>query len=201
MFQNRKMLTVLAICGSLRKESFNRGLIKALPALAPSTIGIVEAPSIGEIPHYDGDTQVDDGFPAAAIRLAEAIRAADGIIVVAPEYNWSIPGVLKNAIDWLSRMSNQPFKDKPMALQSVAPGRVGGPRMQSHLRQVLACVDAQVFAKPEVYVTFAAEKIDMVDLRITDEPTRDIIRQQLSAFESFIHRCRAGSKLSVDIVA
>lgn len=185
------MLNMLTICGSLRKGSHNRILMNALPALAPATMKLTESPSIRDIPHYDGDAQTAQGFPASVTALAEAIRAADGVIIVTPEYNWSVPGTLKNAIDWLSRMPNQPFKDKPTAIQSASGGLLGGSRMQYHLRQVLASIDVPVFLKPEVVVTFAATKVDEATGALKDEPTRAVVRQQLAAFEGFVNRYKS----------
>ena len=119
---------------------------------------------------------------------ADAIRGADGLIIVSPEYNWSIPGGLKNAIDWVSRMKDQPFKDKPVALQSAAGGILGGSRMQYHLRQSLTSVDVILFGRPEVLVTFAAQKFDEKTLELKDQTAIDLIKQQLAAFEKFIRR-------------
>ena len=118
--------------------------------------------------------------------FADAIRSADGVIIVSPEYNWTIPGALKNAIDWVSRMKDQPFKDKPVAMQSCAGGVLGGARMQYHLRQSLTSIDAILFGRPEILVTFAATKFDEKTLELKDQPTIDIVKQQLAAFEKFI---------------
>src|SRR5439155_21140948 len=131
------------------------------------------------------------GFPPAVVALAEAIRTADGLIFVTPEYNCSIPGGLKNAIDWASRMKDQPFKDKPVALQSVAGGILGGSRMQYHLRQSLTSVDAVLFGRPEVIVTFAAQKFDEKTLEVKDQAAIDMIKLQLGGFETFIRRVSA----------
>ena len=119
---------------------------------------------------------------------ADAIRAADGVIIVSPEYNWSIPGGLKNAIDWVSRFKEVPFKEKPVALQSCAGGALGGARMQYHLRQCLTSIDALIFGKPEIFVSFSAKKFDEKTLELTDQPTIDIVKQQLASFEKFIRR-------------
>ena len=126
------------------------------------------------------------GFPATVTAFADAIRAADGVIIVSPEYNWTIPGALKNAIDWVSRMKEQPFKDKPVALQSASGGLLGASRMQYHLRQCLTSIDALIFGRPEVIVTFAPQKIENGELK--DQPTRDMIKLQLAGFETFIRR-------------
>src|SRR5579871_5142794 len=127
-------VTVITICGSLRKGSFNAALQRALPALAPPGLAIKAAPPWASFPIYNADDQNATGFPAAVNTLADAIRAADGVIFVTPEYNFSIPGGLKNAIDWVSRLPNQPFAGKPVALQSASPGPLGGGRVQYDMR-------------------------------------------------------------------
>lgn len=179
-------LKVLSICGSLRKGSYNAAVARALPSLASPGLQVVPAPTFESFPLYNQDIETAQGIPAAVTALADAIRSADGVIVTSPEYNWSIPGVLKNAIDWLSRVKNQPFKGKPVAIQSASPGLLGGARMQYHLRQVLASVDAVVFVKPEVLVTFAAQKFDEASLELKDQMTVDAVKKQLAAFESFV---------------
>ena len=181
-------LNVLVICGSLRKRSYNAALVRALPALAPPEIKFIDAPPYDTFPLYNHDIQVESGFPAETVAWADAIRAADGVIIVSPEYNWSIPGGLKNAIDWVSRMKEVPFKDKPVAIQSCAGGVLGGARMQYHLRQCLTSIDAFLFGKPEILVTFAAKKFDEKTLALTDQPTIDIVKQQLAGFEKFVRR-------------
>jgi chromate reductase, NAD(P)H dehydrogenase (quinone) len=183
-----QQLDVLVICGSLRKGSYNAALARTLPGLAPSGIKLRSAPSFEKLPIYNFDLQQSGGFPAEATAWAEAVRGADGVIVVSPEYNWSIPGGLKNAIDWVSRMKEQPFKDKPVALQSAAGGILGGSRMQYHLRQSLLSIDAALFGKPEVIVTFAAQKFDEKTLELKDQTAIDLIKQQLAGFEKFIRR-------------
>ena len=183
-------LDVLVICGSLRKGSYNASVARALPALAPPNMTIKPAPSFANFPLYNADVQNESGFPAAVTALADAIRSADGLIIVTPEYNWSIPGGLKNAIDWISRTKDQPFKDKPVAIQSAATGPLGGGRLQYHLRMSLTFNDAMIFGRPEVFVSFAAKKIDEKTGELTDEPTRDIIRKQLEAFAKYIERVR-----------
>jgi chromate reductase len=181
-------LDVLVICGSLRKGSYNAALARTLPKLAPAGMALRTAPPFDKMPHYNADIQNSTGFPAEATAFADAIRSTDGVIIVSPEYNWSIPGVLKNAIDWVSRMKDQPFKDKPVALQSCAGGVLGGARMQYHLRQSLISVDAILFGRPEILVTFAAKKFDEKTLELTDQPTIDIVKQQLAAFETFVRK-------------
>ncbi|MEI7804607.1 MAG: NADPH-dependent FMN reductase [Hyphomicrobiales bacterium] len=183
-------LNVIVICGSLRKGSFNASVARALPALAPPEMTIKPAPGYDKFPLYNADMQAA-GNPPEVIAWVEAIRATDGVVIVSAEYNWSIPGPLKNAIDWASRVKDQPFKDKPVALQSASPGLVGGSRMQYHLRQALTSIDAMMFGKPEVIINFANKKIDEKTGEIADQPTKDIITQQLAAFAKFIERVRA----------
>jgi chromate reductase len=100
---------------------------------------------------------------------------------VTPEYNYSIPGVLKNAIDWLSRVTPQPFAKKPVAIQTASPGQIGGARAQYHLRQSLVFLDAFVLNKPEAMIGLATSKIDPQTLALTDEPTREFLTRQISA--------------------
>jgi chromate reductase len=154
--------------------------------LAPEGMIIKEGPSFASFPIYNFDDQQASGIPAAVTALGEAIRSADGVLVVSSEYNWSIPGGLKNAIDWLSRMKEVPFVGKPTCIQSAAPGLLGGSRMQYHLRMALHAVDASLFGKPEVIVNMAASKF--AEGKLTDQGAIDLIKQQLAAFGKFIER-------------
>jgi len=184
-------LTVLTICGSLRKGSFNAMTQRALPALAPAGLAPKAAPSFADFPLYNADVQTSTGFPAQVNVLADAIRAADGVIFCTPEYNFTIPGGLKNAIDWVSRLPNQPLAGKPVALQSASPGPVGGARVQYDMRKAMAFLDAFVLNKPEIFIGNCASKFDEKTGELTDETTRGFIKQQLAAFEIFIARVDA----------
>jgi chromate reductase len=181
-------LNVLMICGSLRKGSFNRKLMNLAPGLAPPDMALKEAPPFSGFPLYNADLQ-QQGVPADVTALADAIRAADGLLVVSPEYNFSIPGGWKNAIDWLSRLDKQPFAGKPVAIQSASGGLLGGSRMQYHLRQSLTFVDVFLFGRPEVFINFAAQKFDD-EGNLKDEAARNLIKQQLTNFAAFIRRVR-----------
>jgi chromate reductase len=181
-------LNVIVICGSLRKASYNAALARTLPALAPPGMAVKAAPGWDKMAVYNHDLHADGKFPAEVTAWGDAIRSADGVIIVSPEYNWSIPGGLKNAIDWVSRFKEVPFKEKPVALQSCAGGALGGARMQYHLRQSLTAIDALIFGKPEIFVSFSAKKFDEKTLELTDQPTVDIVKQQLASFEKFIRR-------------
>jgi chromate reductase len=178
--------SVITICGSLRKGSYNRIVMKALPGLAPDGMQIKEAPPFDEFPLYNADVQNSTGFPAPVQSLADAIRAADGVIINTPEYNFGIPGGLKNAIDWVSRLQNQPFAGKPVALQSASPGPVGGARVQYDLRRTMVFLDALTLNKPEIFIGNCAQRLDEKTGQITDEQTRNFIKQQLAAFATFI---------------
>jgi chromate reductase len=182
------MAKVVAICGSLRKASISRALMRSLQPLAPEGMEIVEAPPIDALPLYNFDIQAKS-FPEPVNALSEAIRAAAGVIIVTPEYNYSVPAPLKNAIDWVSRVQNQPFLGKPVCLMSASPGALGGARSQYHLRQIFVFLEAFVLNRPEVMVTMANSKFEMVDnapTTLSDQPTKDVIKQNLAGFAKLI---------------
>ena len=181
-------LSVLTVCGSLRKGSYNAMVQRALPALAPEGMTLRPAASFAEFPLYNFDIQNSTGFPAPVQAFADSIRSADGVIFCTPEYNFGIPGGLKNAIDWVSRMPNQPFAGKPVALQSASPGPVGGARAQYDFRKAMVFLDAFTLNKPEIFIGSCASKFDEKTGEITDEATRGFIKQQLAAFATFIAR-------------
>jgi chromate reductase len=182
------MANVVSICGSLRKGSYNRMVLSALAGLAPAGMAIKEGPTFATFPLYDADLQNSSGFPRPVTVLADAIRGADGVIFCTPEYNFSLPGGLKNAIDWVSRLPNQPFAGKPIAIISASPGPLGGGRVQYDLRRCMVFLDALTLNKPEVFIGSCASKFDEKSGAITDETTRGFIKQQLAAFANFIDR-------------
>ena len=184
---DEKKLHFVTLLGSLRKASLNGVIARALPTLAPDGVTIEPLGSAGDFPLYNADTQAE-GFPASVLAMAEAITMAHGVIIVTPEYNYSVPGVLKNALDWLSRLPAQPFAGKPTVIQSGSPGMIGGARAQYHLRQILVFLDAAVMNKPEVMVSQIMTKVDPTTGEITDSATRDIIVAQLKAFAAFTRR-------------
>ena len=181
-------MNVISICGSLRKASYNRMVMNALPGLAPEGMSIKEAPPFADFPLYNVDFQEANGVPASVQKLAEAVRAADGVVFTTPEYNFSIPGGLKNAIDWLSRVPNQPFSGKAVAIQSATNGPLGGGRMQYDLRRSMIFLDAVTFGRPEIFIGNVSTRIDAATGEITDKQTVEFIRQQLAAFAKFIER-------------
>nr|WP_294517933.1 NADPH-dependent FMN reductase [uncultured Rhodopila sp.] len=182
-----KPLHFVTLLGSLRHGSYNGAIARALPALAPEGVSIAPLGSVGDLPIYDADVQAG-GFPAAVLAMAETITKADGVIIVTPEYNYSVPGGLKNALDWLSRLPAPPLAGKPVAIQSASPGLVGGARAQYHLRQILVFLDAFVLNKPEVMVGQVINKVDATTLELSDQATRDFIAGQLKAFAAFARR-------------
>jgi len=183
-------MNIVSICGSLRQGSYNRMVMNALAGLAPAGMNIKEAPSFAELPLYNADIQNSSGFPAAVRTLADAIRAADGVVFCTPEYNFSIPGGLKNAIDWVSRLPDQPLAGKPVAIQSASPGPLGGGRVQYDLRRTMVFLDAFALNKPEIFIGNCASKIDDKTGELKDETTRNFIKQQLEAFAKFVERHR-----------
>lgn len=182
-----KPLHLVTLLGSLRRASYHAALARALPALAPEGTTITPLGSVGEIPHYDADLQAE-GFPEAVLAMGAAIKAADGVIIVTPEYNYSVPGALKNALDWLSRLPDAPLAGKPVAIQTGSPGLIGGARCQYHLRQILVFLDAFVLNKPEVMVSQIAAKVNADSGELTDQATLDFVATQLKAFGTFARR-------------
>ena len=173
-------LQFAVLVGSLRKESFNRSIANTLDELAPEHVQVSLLGSVEDIPHYSADAQTI-GFPSHVAQMAEAITGADAVIIVTPEYNFSVPGALKNALDWLSRVTPQPLRRKPVAIQTASPGMLGGVRAQFHLRQILVSMDARVLNRPEVIIGGIADKIDRVSKLLRDHDTREVVGTQLAA--------------------
>ncbi len=176
----------VVLVGSVRKGSYNAAIARALKDLVPEGVEVELLPSVAELPIYDADIQAE-GFPEKVTALGDAIRAADAVVVVTPEYNYSVPGGLKNAIDWVSRLPNQPFKGKPVLIQSASMGVLGGARAQYHLRQIFVFLDASVMNVPEVMVGAVHKKVSEGG-ELTDQPTRDFIAGQLKTFHDFVSR-------------
>jgi chromate reductase, NAD(P)H dehydrogenase (quinone) len=183
-------MNVLGVSGSLRKNSFNSAALHAAQALAPQGMSIKIA-EIGDFPLYNEDVRAA-GFPAPVERFRSEIAAADALLFVTPEYNFSVPGVLKNAIDWASRPPNQPFSEKPVALMGASGGPVGTARAQYHLRQVLYGLNAFLVNKPEVFIGQAPTKFDEAG-NLVDETTKDFIRKLLESLAAWTKRLQAGA--------
>ncbi|MBV9992812.1 MAG: NAD(P)H-dependent oxidoreductase [Alphaproteobacteria bacterium] len=166
---------ILAFCGSLRKGSYNRMALNAAKALAPDGVEIESFDELGDVPPYNEDVR-EAGFPPVIETLREQVRAADALVFGTPEYNYSVPGVLKNAIDWVSRPPDQPFKGKPCAVMGASISMLGGARAQYHLRQSMVFLDMHPVNQPEVMIAAAKEKFD-ADGKLTDETSKKLIRQ------------------------
>jgi chromate reductase len=180
-------LKILGIAGSLRRGSFNAAALRAAQELAPAgtTIDIFH---IAPIPLYDEDVKVQ-GFPPVVTDLRARIKAADGLLLATPEYNYSTSGVLKNAIDWASRPPEQPFDGKPIALMGASGGALGTARAQYHLRQMFIFLNAHMLNRPEVMIGGAPSKFD-AEGKLTDQATRDFLGTMLTAFKAWIEKLR-----------
>ncbi len=169
-------ITVLGIAGSLRKDSFNRKALAAAQRLAPEGMRI-ETFDLTGIPIFNQDE--DQHPPQKVIDFKKAIRAADAILIVTPEYNYSVPGMLKNAIDWASRpYGDSAWAGKPVAIMGASPGILGTARAQYHLRQMFVFLNMYAVNQPEVMISAAQNKFD-ADGNLTDEVAKKLITQLL----------------------
>lgn len=184
-------LNILGFAGSLRKNSFNRAILRAAVELAPPDVSI-ETFDLDGIPPFNQDLE---GKPPEKVKdFKSKIRAADAILIATPEYNYSIPGVLKNAIDWASRpYGDSAWQGKPVGIMGASPGMIGTARAQYHLRQSFVFLDMHPVNSPEVMVTFAHEKIDQ-DGRLTDEKTRGKIKELLTGLAEWTRKLKTISE-------
>jgi chromate reductase len=182
------MLKIGYLVGSLAGNSINRTLSKALIRLAPDTLEFTEIP-IKDLPLYSSDYDAD--FPPAGRDLKASIEASDGILFVSPEYNRSIPGALKNAIDWGSRpWGTNSFARKPTGIIGASPGGIGTAVMQSNMRSVLSFLDAPQLNSPEAYVQFVADDFT-ADGEVTNERTETFLRHYMDEYCAFVQRVLA----------
>lgn len=179
-------MKLLGISGALRKASTNTGLLRALQAMLPEDVAL-DIATLHGIPLYDGDDEAATGKPEAVKTLDAKIRAADGIVIACPEYNFSVPGVLKNATDWLSR-GGSPFKWKRVGVIGAGDGHyLGTGRSQYHFRQNLQALQAIVMPRPEIFVNHNSEKFDK-DGNLTDAHTRQHLQHWLTAFVEWVEK-------------
>jgi len=183
-------IQVLGIAGSLRKGSYNRAALRAAQQLAPDTARI-EIFDLDGIPLFNQDEEAN--LPPRVTALKDAIRAADAILIVTPEYNYSVPGVLKNAIDWASRPYGQSaWEGKPVAVMGAAGGPLGSARAQYHLRQTFVFLNMYPVNRPEVMISSAQEKFDQQG-NLTNEASRKLIRQLLENLVAWTQRLQSGA--------
>ena len=179
------MTRLIGISGSLRAGSLNTALLRSVAELMPEGAKL-DIAAIDDIPLYNGDLDVDGGPPGVR-SLKQRIGDADGLLLSTPEYNFGVPGVLKNAIDWVSRPGfKSVLAHKPVAIIGAAPGIVGTARAQGQLKQVLLGTLSEVFPYPEVLVGKAHERI--VDGKLQDEQTRKVLEQMLAGYVAWINR-------------
>lgn len=184
-------IKILGISGSLRRESLNRALLRAAGTVLPDGVTL-EIADISDLPLYNWDVEQESGFPESVVRFRSQIAAADGLLISTPEYNNSMPGALKNAIDWASRGGqDSPLNQKPTAMMGAA-GRLGSVRAQMHLRTVLLHNDLKMVQRPEVLV---AAGDNFSDGELVNERYLDQIRRLVAALADIIESNRSSGDL------
>ena len=182
-----QIINILGFAGSLRSGSYNRALLRATLELLPGDANM-EIFELDGIPPYNQDW--DSSVPEKVKEFKRKIKAADAILIVTPEYNYSVPGVLKNAIDWASRpYGDNSLESKPVAIMSASTGMLGGARAQYHLRQTFVFLNMQPVNRPEVMVNFAAQKFDEKG-KLIDQKTQDLIKQLLDNLVSWTKKLK-----------
>ena len=181
------MTKILGISGSLRKASFNSGLLRAAQELAPEGVEI-EIGSIAEVPLYNGDVEDSEGTPPAVTKLRKQLAEADGLLLVTPEYNNGVPGVLKNAIDWMSRKDGMAiFKGKPVAITGASPGGFGTILSQENWQQIMRFLLVRPWWEGRLLVSRATGLFDE-DGNLTDEKTRGLLKDFVTGFANSLDR-------------
>ena len=180
-----KHVRILGIAGSLRRESYNRAALRAATQLVPEG-AMIEIFELDDIPGFNQDDEQNP--PAKIADLKRRIREADAVLIVTPEYNYSIPGVLKNAIDWASRpYGDSAWNGKPAAIMGASIGAIGTARAQYHLRQMFVFLNMFPINQPEVMIGNASERFD-AEGNLTDETTKKLIRQLLQSLVEWTQR-------------
>jgi chromate reductase, NAD(P)H dehydrogenase (quinone) len=180
-----KQIKVLAFAGSIRRESYNKALVRLAVEVAPPNVAI-DVFDLEGIPQYNAD--LESTLPKQVQEFKAKIRSADALLIATPEYNYSVAGVLKNAIDWASRPAvGNPLEGKPVAVMSASTGRFGGARAQYHLRQTFVFLNMHPVNRPEVMFSDAANNVDF-EGRVTNEKTRELVKQLLEALAAWTLR-------------
>jgi chromate reductase, NAD(P)H dehydrogenase (quinone) len=182
---------ILGLAGSLRRASFNRGLIRAAQELAPDGVMVELYEGLAEIPFFNQDVE-DEGDPVPVKALKEKIREADAVLIATPEYDYAIPGVLTTALDWSLRPPS-PLRHKPVGIVGASPGSVGTARGQMVLRQILLHAPAYVLPEPQMFISYSRERFDE-NGDLTDEETRERMRRFLVALVEWTERLYLGAK-------
>ena len=180
-------INVLGISGSLRKASFNTAALRAAAELIPPGFNL-ETFDLAPLPMYNDDVRVA-GYPAVVQEFRAKITAADALLLVTPAYTYSVPGVLKNAIDWASRPPDVPLAGKIAAIMGAATGLLGTARAQYHLRQICLGVNMLLVTRPEVFIAQSAQKFDATG-KLIDQTARDLIAQLLVALKDLTLKLR-----------
>jgi chromate reductase len=189
------MIKLVGFSGSLRRGSYNAALLRAASELMPNDSELT-IESIAGIPLYNADEESEHGVPQAAARLKEAIAAADGLLIVTPEYNNSIPGVTKNAVDWLSRPSTdipRIFGGRPVAIMGASPGRFGTVLSQNAWLPVLRTLGADLWSGGRLLLSQASTVVG-ADGAISDATTRENIRKFMAGFVKFVRKERSAAR-------
>jgi len=182
-----EIVSILGFAGSLRRRSYNKALLRAASELLPKNAGL-EIFDLEGIPPFNQD--FEKRIPRRAKEFKAKIRAADAILIATPEYNYSVPGVLKNAIDWASRpYADNSFEGKPVAIMSASTGMLEGARAQYHLRQTLAALNMHPVNRPEVIVISASDKISE-EGRVEDRTTRKLVKELLKNLVAWTQRLK-----------
>ena len=182
------MIKILGFTGSLRRKSYNMAALRAAKGLLPEGAEL-EIADLSKLPFFNEDVEAE-GTPGVVDDFKGKIANADALLIATPEYNFSIPPVLKNALDWASRGSDSPLKGKPLAIMSASPGMLGGARVQYHLRQVCVGLDLKTLNKPEVFISRANKKFNE-DGEITDDYTQRAIAKLLAALVDSVKETRS----------
>ena len=188
------MAKIIGIAGSLRKASFNAALLRAAAGLVPAGTEI-EIASIAGIPLYDGDLESEQGIPEVVTTLKDRIAGADGLLLVTPEYNSSIPGVFKNAIDWLSRPAKdipRVFGDRPVAIMGATPGMAGTRLAQTAWLPVLRTLGARAWFGKQLHVGGAGQVFD-TEGKLVDEKVKKLLSEFMAGFSSFVSATASAS--------
>jgi chromate reductase len=188
-------IKVLGVSGSLRQGSYNSAALRAAQELAPAGMTI-EIFDLSPFPLYNEDVK-QKGFPPVVQDFRARIKAADALLLATPEYNYSVSGVLKNAIDWASRPPEQPFDGKPIAIMGASPGMLGAARAQYHLRQMFVPLNGLVLNRPEVMINQAPSKFDAQG-RLTDAKTREFIGALLESLARAVRQIQQARTIAAE---